>query len=65
MKLKLGMAAILAIMANAAYAGPNIVSGPGVDPACFAPWDAETKFFQWEGKPGPYKIAIVNGFVGN
>ena len=67
MKLKLGFAAVAATLAMAtmSVAGPNVVSGPGVDPACFAPWNAETKFFQWEAKPGPYKIAVVNGYVGN
>ena len=40
-------------------------SSPGADPACFKPWSSQTKFFQWDKKPGPYKIALVNGFVGN
>ncbi len=68
MKLKLGLAALLAtasLMAQVAYAGPEIVAGPGADPACFAPWSADTKFLQWPAKEGPYKIAVVNGFVGN
>jgi ribose transport system substrate-binding protein len=55
----------LALSAQLALAGPTVVSGPGADPACFAPWSADTKYMQWEAKPGPYKIAIVNGFVGN
>lgn len=55
----------LALSAQLALAGPNIVSGPGADPECFAPWSADTKYMQWEAKPGPYRIAIVNGFVGN
>ena len=46
-------------------AGPEIVSGPGVDPACFAAWDGDTKFMQWPAAEGPYRIAVVNGFVGN
>lgn len=58
-------AAAFALMSQFALAGPKVVSGPGVDPACFAPWDADTKFMQWEAQPGPYKVAIVNGFVGN
>ena len=49
----------------AAYAGPKMVSGPGPDPSCFKPWNAQTKYMQWEKKPGPYRIAVVNGFVGN
>jgi ribose transport system substrate-binding protein len=53
------------LMSSAAWAGPKVVSGPGADPACFKPWSDKTKFLQWEKKPGPYKIALVNGFVGN
>jgi ribose transport system substrate-binding protein len=46
-------------------AGPEIVSGPGFEPACFKPWDADTKHFKWPAKEGPYRIAVVNGFVAN
>jgi len=49
----------------AAFAAPKVVSGPGPDPECFKPWNAQTKYLQWEKKPGPYRIAVVNGFVGN
>ncbi|HLM38230.1 MAG TPA: sugar ABC transporter substrate-binding protein [Microvirga sp.] len=52
-------------MSVAAHAGPKMVSGPGPDPNCFKPWNAQTKYMQWEKKPGPYRIAVVNGFVGN
>jgi ribose transport system substrate-binding protein len=51
--------------ASAAKKGPAVVSGPGADPACFKPWAANTKYFQWPAKPGPYRIALANGFVGN
>jgi ribose transport system substrate-binding protein len=53
------------LASSAAFAGPKIVSGPGANPECFKPWSSSTKFFQWDKKPGPYKIALVNGFVGN
>ena len=52
------------LTSTVAFAGPKIVSGPGANPECFKPW-SDTKFFQWAKKPGPYKIALVNGFVGN
>ena len=55
----------LALSVNLAVAGPEVVSGPGADPECFAPWSADTKYFQWEARPAPYRIAVVNGFVGN
>jgi ribose transport system substrate-binding protein len=49
----------------AAVAGPKIVKGPGADPQCFKPATPAIKFLQWDKKPGPYRIAVVNGFVGN
>jgi ribose transport system substrate-binding protein len=33
-------------------------------PACFVP-AANSKVIQTKAKPGPYRIALVNGFVGN
>jgi len=54
------------LMSGAAMAaGPETVPGPGVDPQCFVPWSADTKYFQWPAKEGPYRIAVVNGFVAN
>jgi ribose transport system substrate-binding protein len=55
----------LLLSSVAAFAGPKVVSGPGPNPECFKPWSSETKFLQWEKKPGPYRVAVVNGFVGN
>jgi len=45
--------------------GPKIVPGPGTLPECFAPWPGTTKFLQWPARTPPYRIALVNGFVGN
>jgi len=65
-KFKVTVAAAAMVLAGGmAWAGPEVVSGPGVDPACFAPWDDATKYFQWEAKEGPFRVAVVNGFVGN
>lgn len=65
--LRIASAAIVGLMMTTSltYAGPEVVEGPGAEPACFAPWSADTKYFKWEAKPGPYRIAVVNGFVGN
>lgn len=68
MKLTRTVSAALAglmMTTSMAFAGPEIVSGPGVNPGCFAPWAAETTFMQWPAKEGPFRIAVVNGFVGN
>jgi ribose transport system substrate-binding protein len=58
-------AAAPATAAAPAGPGPKVVSGPGENPACFAPWGPSTKHFQWPAKPGPYRVAVANGFVGN
>jgi ribose transport system substrate-binding protein len=44
---------------------PRVVQGPGALPQCFAPAANNSRFFQWPQRPGPYRIALVNGFVGN
>jgi len=49
----------------AAMAAPKVVSGPGADPGCFAPWSPDITYLQWEKRDGPHKVAVVNGFVGN
>jgi ribose transport system substrate-binding protein len=60
------VALTMVAFANAtALADPKVVSGPGVIPECFKPNTDKTKFFQWPKKPGPYRIAVANGFVGN
>jgi ribose transport system substrate-binding protein len=68
MKILLGLTtatAALALSAQIAFAGPATVSGPGADPACFAPVSSETTYFQWPARDGPYKVALVNGFIAN
>src|SRR6185436_20278135 len=45
--------------------GPKVVAGPGFMPECFAPWNKETKFLQWPARKPPFRIALVNGYVGN
>jgi ribose transport system substrate-binding protein len=61
----IAIAGAMMLASSAAFAGPKVVSGPGAEPECFAPWDASTKYLQWEGREGPFKIVVVNGFVGN
>ena len=63
----LGAALLLstALAGTALAAGPQIVAGPGADPDCFKPLTADTKYFQWPAKTGPYRIALVNGFIAN
>src|SRR6266436_3323836 len=45
--------------------GPKVVAGPGYQPECFAPWSKDTKYFQWPARKPPFRIALVNGYVGN
>src|SRR5216117_4354007 len=55
----------LALGSAANAAGPEIVSGPSADPACYAPWSADTKFFKFPAKKGPYRVALANGYIAN
>ncbi len=57
---------ILALSSAATFAGSyEVVQGPGAEPECFKPWTAETKYFKYPKKDGPYRIALANGFIGN
>lgn len=58
-------ATALVMLNSAAYAGPEIVSGPSADPNCFAPWAQDTKFFKFPKKDGPYRVALANGYIAN
>ena len=55
----------LALCTAARAAGPEIVAGPSAEPECFAPWAADTQFFKFPKKDGPYRIALANGYIAN
>jgi len=54
-----------AFAGTALAAGPEVVSGPASDPKCYVPWADQTKFFKFPAKPGPYRIALANGYIAN
>jgi ribose transport system substrate-binding protein len=58
-------AAATTLCSAARAAGPEVVSGPAADPQCFAPWAAQTKFFEYPAKKGPFRIALANGYIAN
>ena len=58
-------ATALVMLNSTAMADPEIVSGPAAEPECFAPWAADTKFFKFPKKEGPYRIALANGYIAN
>ena len=58
-------ASVALAASSTVLAGPDSVSGPGHDPECFAPWNDDIGYFQWDKRDGPHKLAVVNGFVGN
>ena len=59
------VAAAIAFDAPARADGPEIVAGPAADAKCYVPWSADTKFFKFPAKHGPYRIALANGFIAN
>jgi ribose transport system substrate-binding protein len=58
-------ATALVMLSSTALAEPEIVSGPAAEPECFAPWAAETKFFKFPKKEGPFRVALANGYIAN
>ena len=58
-------ATAMTLLTTTAMAEPEIVSGPSAEPECFAPWTAETKFFKFPKKEGPFRIALANGYIAN
>ena len=59
------LTAVYAYNSTPSFAGPAVVAGPSADPACFAPWSAETKYFKYPAKKGPFRIALANGYIAN
>src|SRR5690349_9384523 len=57
------MASVFSFGAQAA--GPEAGAGPSAHPQCYAPWSADTKFFKFPAKAGPYRIALANGYIAN
>jgi ribose transport system substrate-binding protein len=57
--------ATMALCASAAFAQASIVSGPPTDPTCMVPWKSDTKFVKYPKKNGPYRVALVNGYIAN
>ena len=51
--------------ATALADGPQIVAGPASDVKCYVPTSADTKFFQYPAKKGPFRIALANGYIAN
>jgi len=58
-------ATALMLMGSAAFADPEVTSGPGAEPDCYAPWSADTQYFKYPKKDGPYRIAFSNGYIAN
>jgi ribose transport system substrate-binding protein len=58
-------ATALMLLSSTAIAEPEVVAGPAAEPDCFAPWAADTKFFKFPKKEGPYRIALANGYIAN
>jgi ribose transport system substrate-binding protein len=64
LKLLAGVS-LACFLSQGAMAQMQEVAGPAAEPECFVPWTADTKFFQWPAKPGPYRIALANGYIAN
>ena len=56
---------LLSAFASKALAEPEVVKGPAAEPECMVPWTADTKFFKFPAKKGPYRVALANGYIAN
>jgi len=65
MRLLAGVSVACVLSQAVLAAGPEVVPGPSLDPNCFVPWSQDTKYFKFPVKPGPYRIALANGFIAN
>jgi ribose transport system substrate-binding protein len=63
--LRAAATAAFTLCAGAAFAQATIVPGPSSDPTCMVPWKSDTKFVKYPKKNGPYRIALVNGYIAN
>ena len=54
-----------AVAPAAQAAGPEIVKGPSEDAQCYVPWAADTQFFKYPAKTGPFRIALSNSYIAN
>jgi ribose transport system substrate-binding protein len=50
---------------STALGGFMEVSGPAADQKGYVPWSKDTKFFKFDAKKGPYRLALANGYVAN
>jgi len=58
-------AAAMSLLTSSALSQPETVNGPPAEPECFVPWSADTQFFKFPAKEGPYRIALANGYIAN
>ncbi len=50
---------------SGAQAAPDVVAGPSDDAQCYVPWTADTKYFKFPAKTGPFRVALANGYIAN
>ncbi len=56
---------LLALAATPVLAAPEVVKGPSDDAQCYVPWTADTQYFKFPAKSGPFRIALANGYIAN
>jgi len=64
-----GFGLCAALVMGSAFIGTahaqEVVAGPSAEPECYVPWAADTAFFQYPAKTGPFRIALANGYIAN
>jgi len=63
MKMTTAVAAALCVLGS--LSSSSALAQPTYRPECFAPSSDNTKIMQYDKRTGPYRLAFVNGYVGN
>lgn len=63
--LRIAVALGSLVLAGPVLAAPEVVKGPAAEPDCFAPLSADTAFWRYPAKSGPFRIALANGYIAN
>lgn len=64
-RIKVGVTSAAAVLAISLTIAGTAFAASTYDPQCFKPWSPDTAIMHFKPKPSPYRIALVNGYVGN
>ena len=66
-RLRIGRLGVLGALCGLCFVAATAAASAQemFQPQCFKPMPGTTKTISYPAKPGPWRLALVNGFVGN